>query len=64
VAANRGLIHFDSKPGHGTRVMILLPRSSECSEADHETDLSDMTDPDSCFSSPATFQETKKESHL
>ncbi len=28
VATNRGLIHFESEPGHGTRVLILLPRAT------------------------------------
>lgn len=27
VTTNRGLIHFESEPGQGTRVMILLPRA-------------------------------------
>jgi two-component system cell cycle sensor histidine kinase/response regulator CckA len=64
VAANRGLIHFESEPGQGTRVMILLPRSSHSSEAEPETDFADVPDPDPGFASPATFQETKKESLL
>jgi two-component system, cell cycle sensor histidine kinase and response regulator CckA len=63
VAANRGLIHFESEPGHGTRVMILLPRSSH-SSAEPETELADLSDPDPGFASPATFHETKKESLL
>jgi signal transduction histidine kinase len=28
VTTNRGLIHFESEPGHGTRVLILLPRAT------------------------------------
>jgi signal transduction histidine kinase len=28
VTTNRGLIHFDSEPGRGTRVLVLLPRAT------------------------------------
>jgi nitrogen-specific signal transduction histidine kinase len=59
VTTNRGLIHFDSEPGQGTRVMILLPRVWQ------------PVDPDFCETaapSPETaaqqFQEMKKESLL
>jgi two-component system, cell cycle sensor histidine kinase and response regulator CckA len=60
VTTNRGLIHFDSEPGQGTRVMILLPRALL------------PRDPDFCetatlISETATleqFQEMKKESLL
>ena len=59
VTANRGLIHFDSEPGQGTRVMILLPRVWQ------------PVDPDFCETAgprPETaaqqFQEMKKESLL
>jgi signal transduction histidine kinase len=34
VTTNRGLIHFESEPGCGTRVMILLPRASPAAGPD------------------------------
>jgi two-component system, cell cycle sensor histidine kinase and response regulator CckA len=60
VTTNHGLIHFESEPGRGTRVMILLPTSSP---PDHPSPLS-QTDPDPGPSSPTTLQENKKESLL
>jgi signal transduction histidine kinase len=59
VTTNRGLIHFESEPGRGTRVMILFPRASQAAESD----LLDPT-PDSGPASATRFQEVKKESHL
>ena len=71
VTTNRGLIHLESEPGHGTRVMILLPRTPFSSDQDSaDTDFAEpdssttsMSDsPSSPSSSP--FQEIKKESIL
>jgi two-component system, cell cycle sensor histidine kinase and response regulator CckA len=50
----RGLIHVESEPGRGTRVMILLPQSSIFPHL--ATANSDSTLP--------TFREVKKEPHL
>jgi signal transduction histidine kinase len=56
VTTNGGLIHFESEPGHGTRAMILLPRSSQPAHRD-------LTDAASPASGPSTpFHETEKES--
>ena len=33
VTTNSGLIHVESQPGRGTRVMILLPRASQAANA-------------------------------
>jgi signal transduction histidine kinase len=60
VTTNRGLIDFESEPGHGTRVMILLPRASRPAGSV----LPDPVHPDSRASSPTTSQEIKKESLL
>ena len=60
VTTNRGLIHFESEPGRGTRVMILLPRASQPAASD----LLDTTNPDSGALSPTPIQEIKKESLL
>jgi two-component system cell cycle sensor histidine kinase/response regulator CckA len=55
VTTNRGLIHFESEPGRGTRVLILLPRASQPS------DPLDKADPDSETQSPTPIQQIKKE---
>jgi two-component system, cell cycle sensor histidine kinase and response regulator CckA len=60
VTTNRGLIHFESEPGRGTRVMILLPRASQSADSD----LLDTANPDSRAPSTTPFQEIKKESLL
>ncbi len=60
VTSNRGLIHFESQPGHGTRVMILLPRASQPAQSD----LLDPANPDAGPTSATPSQETKKESLL
>jgi signal transduction histidine kinase len=60
VTTNRGLIHFESEPGHGTRVMILLPRSSPAADPN----LLDTAPPDSGSPSATPFQDSKKESLL
>ena len=60
VTTNRGLIHIESEPGRGTRVMILLPRafpSTGLTVPDTAT-----SDPDNPL--PTQFQENKKESLL
>ncbi len=71
VTTNRGLIHLESEPGHGTRVMILLPRVPVTTDQDFaDTDFAEpdssttsMSDsPSSHSSSP--FQEIKKETIL
>jgi signal transduction histidine kinase len=60
VTTNRGLIHFESEPGRGTRVMILLPRASQPAVSD----LLDTTNPNSGAQSATPIQEIKKESLL
>ncbi len=60
VTTNRGLIHFESAPGRGTRVMILLPRVSQ--PADPE--LPHMANPDAEATLTTPFQEIRKESLL
>lgn len=60
VTTNRGLIHFESEPGRGTRAMILLPRASPSADP-HRLDTAN---PDSCASSPTPLREIKKESLL
>jgi signal transduction histidine kinase len=60
VTTNRGLIHFESELGHGTRVMVLLPRASQSVECD----LLDPASPDSGPQSGRPSQEIKKESLL
>src|SRR5258708_29477773 len=60
VTTNRGLIHFESEPGRGTRVMILLPRaflSTGLTVPDTAT-----SHPDNAL--PTPFQDNKKESLL
>jgi signal transduction histidine kinase len=77
VTTNRGLIHLESEPGHGTRVMILLPRTSISNgqdSADHDSADTDFAEPDSSTTSisdspssshsSSPFQEIKKESIL
>ena len=60
VTTNRGLIHFESEPGHGTRVLILLPLASQPAVSD----LLDKPDPDSQIQSSTPIQQIKKESLL
>jgi signal transduction histidine kinase len=60
VTSNRGLIHFESEPGRGTRVMILLPRASQPANSD----LLDPANPDSGPPSATPSQEITKESLL
>lgn len=60
VTTNRGLIHFESEPGHGTRVMILFPRASPAADPK----LQETSGPDSEAVSPTPFQEIEKESLL
>jgi len=60
VASNRGLIHFESEPGRGTRAMILLPRASPSAAPNlFETANSDLGS-----QPPKLTQEIKKESLL
>ena len=59
VTASGGLIHLESAPGKGTRVMILLPRASQTTIADFSSIAIPPSDP-----SPTAFQEIKKESLL
>jgi two-component system, cell cycle sensor histidine kinase and response regulator CckA len=61
VTTNRGLIHFESEPGRGTRVMILLPRASQSAVSDLSE--AEAANPDSGALSPTPFQD-KKESLL
>jgi two-component system cell cycle sensor histidine kinase/response regulator CckA len=60
VTTNRGLIHFESEPGRGTRVLILLPRAPKPAVSDPL----DMADPDSGAQSSTPIQQIKKESLL
>jgi two-component system, cell cycle sensor histidine kinase and response regulator CckA len=60
VTTNRGLIHFESEPGRGTRVLVLLPRASQLAN----TGLLETVSPDSPVLPPTPFQEMKKESRL
>jgi signal transduction histidine kinase len=60
VTSNRGLIHFESEPGRGTRVMILLPRASQPAASD----LLDSANPDSETPSATPIKEIKKETLL
>src|SRR5258708_34828541 len=60
VTTNRGLIHFESEPWRGTRVMILLPRASDLPiPALPQTELSTTECP-----VQGQFQEVTKESLL
>jgi signal transduction histidine kinase len=59
VISNRGLIHFESEPGRGTRVMILFPRTPQ-----PVSDLLDPANPDVGNPSATPSQEIKKESLL
>ena len=59
VTSNGGLIHFESEPGRGTRVMILLPRVIQSASAD----FTGLSTPHSDNSLTA-LQEIQKESHL
>jgi signal transduction histidine kinase len=60
VTTHHGLIHFESEPGRGTRVMVLLPRASPSADPN----LLQNSSPDSGASSTAAFHEIKKESLL
>jgi two-component system, cell cycle sensor histidine kinase and response regulator CckA len=60
VTTNRGLVHFESEPGRGTRAMILLPRASQPAESN----CPDPASPDSGSPSSTPSQEIKKESLL
>jgi signal transduction histidine kinase len=60
VTTHHGLIHFESEPGRGTRVMVLLPRASPSADPN----LLQNSSPDSGTSSTAAFHEIKKESLL
>ncbi len=57
VTTNRGLIEFDSEPGRGTRVLVLLPRA--CSPEPRLIDTPGASAP-----SPTLLQKVEKESHL
>jgi signal transduction histidine kinase len=60
VTTNHGLIHFESEPGRGTRVMVLLPRASPSTDPN----VLDIAASDSRAPLPTQFQENKKESLL
>ncbi len=60
VTSNRGLIHFESEPGCGTRAMILLPRTTQPAVSR----FLGTAHSDSGALSATPFQEIKKESLL
>jgi len=59
VTTNRGLIHFESEPGRGTRVMILLPRAIESADR-----TAGILQTNSEAPSVTPLQETKKDKRL
>lgn len=59
VTTNRGLIHVESEPGRGTRVMILIPRASQPTDAELLRTSHPLSEP-----SARPLQEDKKESLL
>jgi K+-sensing histidine kinase KdpD len=62
VTTNGGLIHVESEADRGTRVMIQLPRALHSPAPNFRTSSFHIQiRPDT---SPTTFQEFKKESHL
>jgi PAS domain S-box-containing protein len=60
VTTNRGLIHFESEPGRGTRVMILFPHATPSADARLQDPA--VSDPGAASATP--FQEIEKESLL
>jgi two-component system, cell cycle sensor histidine kinase and response regulator CckA len=60
VTTHHGLIHFESEPGRGTRVMVLLPRASPSADPN----LQKTSSPDSGAPSTAPFKQIEKESLL
>ena len=67
VTANRGLIHIESKPGHGTQAMILLPAAPQPSEIEFLQDSPPPPQQDSSplsASSATPLREIKKEPSL
>jgi signal transduction histidine kinase len=74
VTTNRGLIHFESEPGRGTRVMVLLPCASQPAdprvldsvqdEAQDETPDTDTSPSDSATPPSTPLHKVKKESLL
>ncbi len=60
VTSHRGLIHFESEPGRGTRAMILLPRASQHAKSD----LLDPANSNSGLRSAIPSLQIKKESLL
>jgi two-component system cell cycle sensor histidine kinase/response regulator CckA len=60
VTTNRGLIHFESEPGRGTRAMILLPRTFPSADPN----FLDTASPDSATPPAMPSHEVKKESLL
>jgi len=58
VTTNQGLIHFESESGRGTRVMILLPRALQATDAEPE----DAPHPVSGASSPTSSNSTSSHS--
>jgi len=59
VTTNRGLIHIESEPSNGTRVMILLPRASQHADPEFLDTAGQNPEP---LQTP--LQEPKKESRL
>jgi len=64
VTTNRGLIHFESEPGRGTRAMILLPRAQAAGKDFCETGTTSSRPSAQEEFVEEQFQEIKKESLL
>jgi hypothetical protein len=64
VTTNRGLIHLESEPGRGTRVMILLPRAGPSADPVSLDTANRSASSGSGTLAATQFQEIKKESLL
>jgi two-component system, cell cycle sensor histidine kinase and response regulator CckA len=64
VTTIRGLIHVESEPGLGTRVIILLPRASESADSVFLDAANSASSPKPLPASFSPFQEVKEEQVL